>query len=237
MAKPVCLITGAGGRLGRLLSRCLSPHYAIVAAYRSRIPDLPSQLQRPHDQTRANADTDDLFCVQGDLTSRHDIRRIVEVALARFGRIDAVVNAAADVAFHGKLVELWQADDYPQSQVLTNAIAPMQLVSAVYDQCWRDNPRDNAEWNRSVVNVSSYSALYVYDDSRQAFYGASKAALNLLTLYLSLELAPYSVRANVVCPGQFRDEPATQRVVDTIVAVLAGSETGVVVNVPDAGGG
>lgn len=229
MTKPVCLITGAGGRLGQMFCRELLPRYTIVAAYRSHQPAVPSQLMRPNQSNGNAAAPDEVYCVQGDLTRRHDIQRIVEVCLARYGRIDAVVNAAADVRFHGKLVEIWQADDYAQSQLLTNAIAPMQLVSAVFENCWRDNPRENALWNRSVLNVSSYSGQYAYPDTSQAFYGASKSALNLLTMYLSLELAPYSVRANVVCPGRFDDDASTKVVVGSMQAILSGKMTGAVV--------
>lgn len=229
MAKPVCLITGAGGRLGQMLCRELLPRYTVVGTYRSRVPAVPSQLMRPQRSNGAAEAADEVYCIQGDLSRRHDIQRIVEVCLARYGRVDAVVNAAADVRFHGKLVEIWQADDYAQSQVLTNAIAPMQLVSAIFENCWRDNPRENALWNRCVLNVSSYSGRYAYADTRQAFYGASKAALNLLTLYLSLELAPYSVRANVVCPGKFDDDASTTLVVNSMQDVLAGKMTGSVV--------
>jgi NAD(P)-dependent dehydrogenase (short-subunit alcohol dehydrogenase family) len=229
MTKPVCLITGAGGRLGQMLCRELLSRYIVAAAYRTRPPAVSSQLMRPYQANGGPSASDDVYCIQGDLTRRHDIQRIVEVCLARYGRIDAVVNAAADVHFHGKLVEVWQADDYAQTQLLTNALAPMQLVSAVFENCWRDDPRGNALWNRSVLNVSSYSAQYAYPDTSQAVYGASKAALNLLTLYLSLELAPYSVRANIVCPGRFDDDASTKRVVDSMQAILSGKMTGAVV--------
>ncbi len=225
--KPVCLVTGAGGRLGSALCKALSGRYHIIAAYHAAVPTIPSQLRQP--VTPGAGDTP-VFCVQADLTNREDIRRLVEVALARHDRVDMVVNSAADVHFHGKLVELWHADPYPSSQLHLNCVAPFLLVSAIHQECWKDSPADNVRWNRSVINVSSMSGLYAYPERGQAFYSASKAALNMLTLYLALELAPYSVRANAVCPGQFKDASSTDSVVAAIGDLLAGSETGAIVS-------
>ena len=233
--KPVCLITGAGGRLGQDLCHALQEDYQLVATYRTTIPNIPSQFQRPlkgADDPKNKSDSSDdvpVYLVQADLTCREDVKRVIEVTLARYGRIDALINAAADIKFHGNLRDLWQADDYPQSQMLLNAIVPMQLASAIYQYCWKDQPDENARWNRSVVNVSSISGLYVYEERGQAFYGVSKAALNMLTLYLSLELAPYSVRVNAICPSRFTGKAATRRVTEAIRRLLTDDSTGTTV--------
>lgn len=227
--RPVCLVTGAGGRLGAALCVSLAEQYEVVAVYRTTVPAIPSQLGWPiRRAAEPQAEVGRAYCVQADLANREDVRRVVEVALARHGRIDAVVNSAADTGFHGKLVEMWENDDYAERQLSINSVAPLQLVSAVFQSAWKDQPTENARWNRSVVNVSSVSGLYVNTDQGQAFYSASKAALNMLTMYLSLELAPYSVRANAICPAQFIDPSATARVVDAIRARLCGSATGTV---------
>jgi NAD(P)-dependent dehydrogenase (short-subunit alcohol dehydrogenase family) len=214
--KPVCLITGAGGRLGQDLCHALQYDYDLVATFRSKPPDITSQSTSAH-------------LVKADLTCREDVKRVVETAMARFGRIDAVINTAADIKFHGSLRNLWQADDYPQSQMFLNSVVPMQLASAIYQYCWRDQRSENALWNRSIVNVSSISGLYVFQERGQAFYGVSKAALNMLTLYLSLELAPYSVRVNAICPSRFTGKAATRRVSEAIQHLLTGDSTGTIV--------
>lgn len=226
--RPVCLITGASGRLGQALCLALVDRYNLVAIYRRSVPAVPSQLRWPVDHAAEPGADRHIYCIQADLTSREDVRRVVEVALARYGRIDAVINSAADVKFHGKLVELWEADDQAQAQLAINCLAPMQLVSAIFQSSWKDQPDENAKSNRSVVNVSSVSGLYVNKDEGQAFYSASKAALNILTMYLSLELAPYSVRANAICPARFTDSHATRQVVEAIRVLLEGTATGTV---------
>ncbi|MGW4160117.1 SDR family NAD(P)-dependent oxidoreductase [Streptomyces sp. NPDC004788] len=229
--KPVCLITGAGGRLGRLLCADLAQDHEVVAAYHTTVPKVASQLQWPVGTTQSTSrNLPAIHCVQADLLSREDIRRVVEVAQARHGRVDSIINAAADVQFLGRLVELWESGDEAVAQLLVNAVAPIQLASAVFQACWKDQTEENSRWNRSVVNVSSVSSLYVAKDVGQAYYAASKAALNTLTMYLSLELAPYSVRANAICPARFESESAAQRVVGGVRKLISGNDTGLLMS-------
>jgi NAD(P)-dependent dehydrogenase (short-subunit alcohol dehydrogenase family) len=164
------------------------------------------------------------------LSKRQDIRRVVDISLETFGRIDCVINTAADTRFHGKLIELWESNDYPESQLRINCIAPLTLVSAVFQECWKNNTSENMLFNRNVVNVSSISGFYAYPSSGQGFYSASKAAMNMLTLYLSLELAPYSVRANAICPARFTHGSTIQAVVKSIEDLLVGNYMGKIVS-------
>jgi len=233
--KPVCLVTGAGGRLGQDLCMALKDDYNLVAIYHKKVPNIPSQFQWKIEE-RANGlekNTEftrgSIYLVQADLSCRKDIKRIVEVALARFGQIDALINSAADIKFHGNLRDIFEADDYPQSQMHLNATVPMLIASAVYQYCWKHKAEKNIQWNRSVVNVSSVSGLYANEPIGQAYYGVSKAALNMLTLYQSLELAPYGVRVNAICPSRFTSKAATRRVTEAIIRLLSGDSTGSII--------
>jgi NAD(P)-dependent dehydrogenase (short-subunit alcohol dehydrogenase family) len=228
----VCLVTGAAGVLGRALCADLASQYDLVAAYHRSVPQIASQLAWPCELESGNGTESSAartHCVQADLTDRADVRRLVEVALARFGRIDAIVHCAADTQFHGRLTELWESEDYASGQLQINAVAPFLLTSAVFQQLWKNEPAENARHNRSIVLVSSFASLYVYPDSRQCLYAASKAAANMLTLYAAQELAPYSVRANALCPNQLSDEARTSRAVQAVRELLSGSATGSVV--------
>jgi NAD(P)-dependent dehydrogenase (short-subunit alcohol dehydrogenase family) len=231
---PTCLITGSAGKLGTALCRSLADTHRIVALYHKKLPGFPSQLRHPIDleSGRGKWESDDLpFCVQGDLTRSEDVRRIVEVTLARFGRVDVLINSAADTRFHGNLLELSYGSTEVQNQLLTNCIAPMQLVSAVFEESWKHERTANQAFNRCVINISSVSGLYVYRGAGQAFYSASKAALNFLTRHLAAELAHYCVRANAICPSRFPDSVPTERVVSKIKDVIASQVTGEVIEV------
>lgn len=231
---PTCLITGSAGKLGVALCRVFSETHEVAAVYHKRVPPFPSQLQTPIDfgeSHKKRAPSHLPFCIQGDLTSSVDLRRIVEVIIARFCRIDVLINSAADARFHGKLLELSFGSTEVEGQLLTNCIAPMKLASAVFQECWKHNRQSNLEFNRCVINISSISGLHVYPSVGQAFYSASKAALNFLTQHLSNELADYGVRANAVCPSRFPETVSTEAVVSCIKELATSQVTGEVVEV------
>src|ERR1039458_6301977 len=165
--KRVCLITGASGRLGNALCASLAALNHVIAIYNRNIPSVSSQLRRHLSPAGSKAE---VFCIQADVTKREDIRRLVEVSLARFGQIDVLINAAADLQFHGKVTELWQSDAYAIAQLDLNCVAPMVLSSAIFSECWRDDREGNQNMNRCIVNISSMSGLYAHPEAGQAYY-------------------------------------------------------------------
>ncbi len=232
--RPVCVITGSAGSLGSALSRTLLSTHEVAAIYRQNLPDVASQLRTPADLSGDPPNPgsrNQAYCIQGDLTNDADTRRIVEVVLARFGRIDVVINSAADIRYHGNLLDIGFDSDAVERQLVTNCVAPMKLVSVIFHEFWKHEGRANAQNNRCVVNISSVSGLYVFPSVGQSFYSASKAALNFLTVHLAYELSPYSVRSNAVCPVRFPESVPTEKVVSTVQEVIASRGTGEVVEV------
>jgi NAD(P)-dependent dehydrogenase (short-subunit alcohol dehydrogenase family) len=228
MSNRVVVVTGAAGKLGSVLCQSLAQSNDVVAAYHTRKPEFPSQLSWP---ATGNPDekTKRPWCVQVDLNNLEDVRRLVEVCLARHSRIDVVVNAAADIRYRGRVTNLYYDRDSASDQIALNCIAPCALISVIFHECWKHERHLNTLFNRNVINISSFSSMYVQTTSSQAYYGASKAALNILTLHLAAELAPYGVRANVLCPARFPDNIAIQKVVAAITELASGNQTGEVV--------
>lgn len=232
--RKICLITGASGKLGSALCESLADDYDCIAVYRTRVPYFPSNLIKPLDGGTTPVEVHNMrlsYCIQADLTIKSERRRVVEVALARFRHVDAVINCAADSKFHGKLLELSFSHDDVVNQLFVNCVTPIELVSDIFQASWKNDRDGNEERNRCVVNVSSVSGLYLYPNRGQAFYGASKAALNHLTRYLAEELKPYAVRANSICPSRFPESVPTHRVVSVIRDLLEGHRTGAVIEV------
>lgn len=225
MTKPVVLVTGAAGKLGSALCHSLLPNNEVVAAYHERVPDIPSQLTWPAiigPKERA----DSAWCVKADLNDSKDVMRLVEVCLAKHRRVDCVINLAADIKYHGPLTDLCYDRETAGNQLAINTIAPFALVSAIFHETWKHERESNSRYNRNVINLSSFSGMYVQQVRGQAIYGASKAALNLLTLHLAVELAPYAIRVNALCPSRFPDTIATDRVVAAITKIAKGIQTG-----------
>src|SRR5262245_17572350 len=98
MKKKVCLLTGASGRLGTAFCRDFASHYHIVGVYRNVQPSLPAQDQEVVDPIEPDQELAEnrerLFLIRADLSIASELYRVVELALARFDRIDTLVNGA-----------------------------------------------------------------------------------------------------------------------------------------------
>jgi len=129
--------------------------------------------------------------VQADVSDDAACRKLAEAAMARWGRIDGLVNNAGTTKFvdHANLAGLDMADF--QRIFAVNVVGPFQMVRAVAEQM-------RAGGGGSVVNISSIAGVMGIGSS--AAYAASKGALNTLTLSLARALGP-DIRVNAVCPG------------------------------------
>ncbi|MGW7378058.1 SDR family oxidoreductase [Streptomyces sp. NPDC054794] len=132
----------------------------------------------------------------GSVAEADHARRVTDLVLHEFGRIDVVINNAATNQPYGPLMDVdpaaWRA------AFAVNVEAPLSLV-----QCaWRGWMREHGG---AVVNICTEGAEHV--GPRVGAYGTSKAALLHLTRQLAGELAP-RVRVNSVSPGLVRTELA-----------------------------
>ncbi|MBR0899586.1 SDR family oxidoreductase [Bradyrhizobium tropiciagri] len=236
----VCVVTGAAGKLGSRICERLSADYNILGVYHQNLPSqFDSQLVQSFDPlTRETVQCKSLslpYLIKADLKKADDQKRIVEVCLARFGKIDLLVNAAADIRFYGELKYTWSHLASVQDQLFLNAIAPVLLASSFVDYFWKKSAEQNRQFNRNIINVSSVSGLNVYPGFGQGFYSASKAALNYLTCHLASEYENIAIRANAICPVDFPGTIATEAVVDEIVRLDSSKESGKVFLLDEGG--
>ena len=128
---------------------------------------------------------------QADVSVDEDCRRMASETLDRWGRIDGLVNNAAQskIVPHADLEGL-SAEDFNRIFAV-NVVGAFQMVRAVA-------PAMKEQGMGAVVNVSSGSAFTGTGSS--IAYAASKAALNVMTRSLARALAP-EIRVNAVCPG------------------------------------
>lgn len=227
--RPVCLLTGAGGRLGSAFCRRYSNRYQIIAVWHRRRPVASTQGQRLLDplepDRRLAANRHPVHDIQADLRSDAEIERLVKAVSSRYGRIDVVINAAVAGVWTPLLNGHSRVTDVTASLCL-NVAAPLVLVAEVARQIWQRNPSENLAKNRCVVNVSSTAGVYVYPWYGQGVYSASKAALNILTRHLAAELEPLGVRANVLAPDAFPGRVPITQVLDGVVRLAEGDFSG-----------
>jgi len=168
----VVIVTGGGSGIGAATARQLGTMGApavLVGRREALLKEVAGQIA---------ADGGEALCVTADLAD-----------LARYGRIDGLVNNAA-VMRHMPLRE-WDVGRFDE-HLATNVRAPFFLIQAALPALL-DSPV------RSVVNISSSSGTL--RRVGQSVYGMTKAALDYLTQTLAGELAPLGVRVNSIAPG------------------------------------
>jgi NAD(P)-dependent dehydrogenase (short-subunit alcohol dehydrogenase family) len=138
-----------------------------------------------------------------------------------------IINAAAYRSF-GSLLAAGGAET-AQYSMEVNVVAPLRLSIACAQRFWVGRTSENLRENRNIVNISSTAGRYVYPDSGQAVYAASKAALDHLNYHLASELWNIGVRVNAVAPNTFPALVDTPRVLDAIVALDRGDQTGEII--------
>ena len=132
----------------------------------------------------------DSILIQADVSEDAECRKLVQAAMDKWGRVDALVNNAGTTKFvkHADLDGL-SAEDFLRIYRL-NVVGPVQMARA-------GAPALKSA-KGAVVNVSSVASLL--GTGSAIAYAASKAALNSLTYSLARVLGP-EVRVNAVCPG------------------------------------
>jgi NAD(P)-dependent dehydrogenase (short-subunit alcohol dehydrogenase family) len=228
----VCILTGASGQLGTYFCNQFSGRYEIVAVYRNNRPQVPTHDSRAVDPLNPGAqigvEPRPVFAVRADVTEERECDRVVELTLARYDRVDLVVNAAV-YSIWSSMLTSDQLRRSAQYQFTTNVVAPLNMATAVARQFWQGRDIENREQNRNVVNVSSVAGLRIYSGLGQSIYASSKAALNQLTGHMAGEFAPLGVRVNATAPNSFPSIIPTSRAADAIVRLDEGTESGVIV--------
>ncbi len=182
----VFVVTGSATGLGAAVARRLAARKANVVINYTR-----SKLEAEETAAACRELGGDAILCQADVSSDEDCRRMADEALARWGRIDGLVNNAArsKIVAHADLDGL-SGEDF-QAIFAVNVVGAYQMVRAV-------TPAMKAQGRGAIVNISSGSGFSGSGSS--IAYAASKAALNVMTLSLARALAP-EIRVNAVCPG------------------------------------
>ncbi len=184
---PVVLVTGAARRVGAEISRCLHAAGARVAIHYRSSAAAADALAAELNAARATDAGESAAAFTADLLDMPALPRLVESVVARFGRLDALVNNASSFFASGLgAVDAAAWDDL----IGTNLKAPLFLAQAAAPHLARSGG--------CIINITDIHAerpLKGYP-----LYCAAKAGLLGLTRALALELGP-QVRVNAVAPG------------------------------------
>jgi pteridine reductase len=198
---PVALVTGSGKRrVGFHIADALAARgYALALHYRSSAAEAEESAALLRQRGVPVA------AFQADLTDEGAVKPLMEQVLARFGRIDVLVNAAA--AWQSKKLEDVTAADvrhYFETNTLATFLCSQHAGLAMVKQ-----PEGG-----SIITIGDWATVRPYVD--YAAYFPSKGAIPTLTRTLAVELGTRNprVRVNCILPGPVmlpRDLPEEER--------------------------
>ena len=184
----VVIVTGASKGLGVAMAQeCARAGAIVVMAARSedRLRELQTEIINEGGQAHA---------VRCDVARYNDLQKLVDETIARYGRIDGLINNAG-VNFVKPFLETTEADwDHVMDVDLKGSFFLTQL-------CARQMVKQGGG---SIVQIASVHTLASlpgaapYDAAKHGMVGFSKA--------VAVELAPHNVRVNVLSPGLCRTE-------------------------------
>ncbi len=186
--KKIWLITGASRGMGVDFAKAaLAAGHAVVATGRNTGA-----------VAKAVGESDDLLVVKLDVTSRAEAGAAAQAAVDRFGRIDMLVNNAANF-YAGYFEEL--TPEQIERQLAASLLGPMNVTRAIL-------PVMRRQRSGHIISISSSAGLVGFEFC--SAYAASKFGLEGWMEALQPEVAPFGITTTVVNPGFFRTELLTQ---------------------------
>lgn len=188
----VGVLTGAGGRIGKAIAAMLvEDGYALI------LNDLdPFRCEGVAGRLSAQGAT--VMAITGDIRERETADSLIDMAVGAWDRLDLLINCAG-IFPNAPVIEM--SDDAWDHVFDVNLRAPFMLCRAAAREMIA------AGNGGSIINISSTAGESARTGA--AHYCGSKAALNMLSRVLAIELAEHNIRVNVVAPGIVVDQVVT----------------------------
>lgn len=183
--EPVILVTGAGSGIGLAICRKFAQAgYRVVLSGKN----LKKGIKTSEKIGRSGASA---VYLKADVREEKEVRSLVRRTISLWGRLDVLCNNAG-----------------------IQRLSPVEAApSALWDEVMSVNARGPFLCTKyalphlkkvkgSIINIGSTGGLVGYTGGTA--YCASKAALVMMSKVLALELAPYRIRVNCICPGATR---------------------------------
>lgn len=182
-ADQIALVSGATTGIGRATIKRLQDEGAHVIAAHRRDPD--------------KVDLGGAASVRLDVRSEADWRKAVDDIVAKHGRIDVLVNNAGLRA--SGLIETTKRSTWDEL-IDTN-------LTSVFLGCRAVVPVMKQRGSGAIVNVGSITGIRGTEN--MVAYSASKSGITAMTASMALDLAPFGIRANAVCPAAIETRMVT----------------------------
>ena len=182
----VAIITGGASGMGRVAGAMFAREGARVV-----LADVSEEAAESA-AAEVRAGGGDASAVVADVSQEADARRMVEHAVATYGRVDCLYNNAGIMPAADHSVIDTDVDTWDRVMAVN--------VRGVFLGCKYAIPRMVEQGSGSIINVASFVAILGCSVPQDA-YTASKGAVLALTRSLAVQFAPKGVRTNAISPG------------------------------------
>jgi NAD(P)-dependent dehydrogenase (short-subunit alcohol dehydrogenase family) len=186
LADKVALITGSGGGMGKLAAEVFSREGASIV-----VTDVLEKEGQETAQAIRDAGGKAIF-VRADVSQNEDVKRLVDAAIAEYGRVDVLYNNAGIMPAEDTSV-------IETSEATWDRVLDINLKSA-FLCCKHTIPHMMRQGKGSIINVASFVAFMGCTVPQDA-YTASKGGMLSLTKSLAVEYGHNGIRCNAICPG------------------------------------
>lgn len=186
----VVLVSGGTFGIGRAITLSLAQRGHSIVAFGLEAPQVSSTAQHAipglHEELGQRGLAAELM--EADVSLSADVAKVVERALSRFGRIDAVVNNAAI----GPLGTVLDTEEAVFDRIMAvNLKGPYLMSRAAV-------PHMIAQGGGSIVNIGSGAG---WGKPNMAVYSASKGGVTALSTAMAYDFFHHRIRVNTVIPG------------------------------------
>jgi NAD(P)-dependent dehydrogenase (short-subunit alcohol dehydrogenase family) len=184
----VAMVTGAGGGVGKAISKRLaSEGCRVVLLGRDR-----NKLQKAASEV---GDKKNTLTVATDINKEAEVLSAIDQTIKSFDRIDILVNNAGIIndpePFHEMSEDRWN------DLVETNLFGTFRMTKAVLPVMMKNG-------GGSIVNISSVLGIRAIPKVPLSVYGVTKAGVIMFTKSIAVEYGQYKIRCNCIAPSTIR---------------------------------
>ena len=192
----IAIVTGSAQGFGEGIARYLAMEGAAVV-----IADMNAEGAAKTASAIAADTGADTISVSVNVSDEASVKAMIETTVAEFGGVDVFVNNAGIVRA-GSLEEMTKSN----FELVTAVNYTAYFLCAKYVSAVMKTQRAVApEYMADIIEINSKSGLA--GSNKNFAYAGSKFGGLGLTQSFALELAPYGIKVNAVCPGNFLDGP------------------------------
>lgn len=181
----VAIVTGAARGIGFGTAETLASEgvHVVMSDILAILDDSCEKVKKAYPDVQ-------VYAMAADVSDEAAVKALVDFTVEKFGKLDIMVNNAG---MHMDTGNVWETDMAKVDKIMS------VNFKGEFHGCKYAAQQMIKQKSGTIVNIGSFFGKVGHAGS--ATYGASKGAIHTMTQALALELAPYNVNVNALCPG------------------------------------